>query len=154
MARSCSTHRPDTCFADYPPPLQILLDTKRRTIHFYVVADCGVYLRIDAGSVARRRLRTVLPSQLFAASTKRNGIQSIYLTEISQEFAKVLAGSPFMSFVEIGVAPAGDRMMTGDDLDVLGTSVAGAVSADSSIGDTDRGAIISARRGWTCSNSA
>src|SRR6185503_13121077 len=69
-------------------------------------------------------LRPVLPVRYSPLQRNGNGIQSIYLTGIEPELAEVLAGligleaRPFMSGVEITAGAAGDRMLTGDDLDV------------------------------------
>lgn len=51
------------------------------------------------------------------------------------------------SAVEIAGATVGDRIKTGDDLDVWEHRLEQRVAADTSIGDTDREAIIRARRG-------
>ena len=96
-------------------------------------------------------LRAVLPSRYSPLQANGNGVQSIYLTEIEPHFAEVLAGligaeaRPFMSAAEI--TAAGERMITGDDLDVWEHRLEERVAADASIGDTDREAIIRARRG-------
>jgi len=82
-----------------------------------------------------------------------NGLQGIYLTEVSQPFAKVLAGligaeaRPLISAVEVVPATAAQRMTTGDYLDVWERRLEERVAADTSIRDTDREAIIRARRG-------
>src|SRR5687767_150405 len=98
-------------------------------------------------------LRAVLPSRYSPLQTNGNGIQSIYLTEITKDFAEVLAAliggeaRPFMSAVEIDAAVAGDRMTTSDDLDLWEHRLEERVAADTSIEDTEREAIIRARRG-------
>jgi putative restriction endonuclease len=98
-------------------------------------------------------LRTVLPTRYSPLQTNGNGIQSIYLTEVPQHFAEVLAGligeeaRPFISAAEITTGGAGDLMMSGDDLDVWEHRLEEKVATDTSIRDTDREAIIRARRG-------
>ena len=52
-----------------------------------------------------------------------------------------------MSAVDIVAGPAGDRMMASDDLDVWEHRLEERVAADTSIEDTEREAIIRARRG-------
>ncbi len=98
-------------------------------------------------------LRAVLPSQYSPLQTEGNGIQSIYLTMMSQTFAEVLAGligqeaRPLISAVEVTGVAEGDRMTTGDDLDLWERRLEERVASDMSIVDTDREAIIRARRG-------
>jgi len=72
---------------------------------------------------------------------------------VPQDFTEVLAGligeeaRPFLSAAEIAAGAAGDRMMIGDDLDVWEHRLEERVSANTSIKDTNREAIIRARRG-------
>jgi putative restriction endonuclease len=97
-------------------------------------------------------LRTVLPNRYSPLQRNGNGIQSIYLTEISQTFAEVLAGligqeaRPLITAADVTSA-TGDPIKHGDDLDVWEHRLEEKVAADASIGDTDREAIIRARRG-------
>jgi putative restriction endonuclease len=98
-------------------------------------------------------LRTLLPSRYSPLQPNGNGIQSIYLTEISPTFAEVLVGligqeaRPLTAAVEVTGAAEGDRIKTGDDLDVWEHRLEERVASDTSIADTDREALIRARRG-------
>jgi putative restriction endonuclease len=99
-------------------------------------------------------LRTVLPSRYSPLQTNGNGIQSVYLTELPEDFASVLAGligeeaRSLMSPSEVGVVRVeGDRIVNDDDLDYWEHRLEERVAADGSIQETDREAIIRARRG-------
>jgi hypothetical protein len=98
-------------------------------------------------------LRTFLPSRYSPLQPNGNGIQSIYLTEVPPTFGEVLAGligpeaRPLTAAVWASGATEGDRIKTGDDLDVWDYRLEERVSSDTSIADTDREAIIRARRG-------
>ena len=98
-------------------------------------------------------LRTVLPNRYSPLQTNGNGIQSIYLTEISQAFAEVLVGligpeaRPLIFVAEVEQATKADRVATGDDLDLWEHRLEDRIASDTSIPDTDREAIIRARRG-------
>ena len=63
----------------------------------------------------------LLPSRYSPLQPNGNGIQSIYLTEVSPTFAEVLAGligqeAHLTSAARSSVPPAGDGIKTGDDL--------------------------------------
>jgi putative restriction endonuclease len=98
-------------------------------------------------------LRGVLPGRYSPLQANGNGVQSIYLTEIASGFAEVLAGlvgaeaRPFVSAAEVNSVGTSDRMMTSDDLDVWERRLEEKVASDPSLVETDREAIIRARRG-------
>jgi hypothetical protein len=96
-------------------------------------------------------LRTLLPSRYSPLQPNGNGIQSIYLTELPTPFAQVLVGLIGQEAQhltsEVAATTEGDRIKTGDDLDVWEHRLEERVASDTSIGDTDREAIIRARRG-------
>jgi HNH endonuclease len=99
-------------------------------------------------------LRKALPSRYSPLQANGNGIQSVYLTELTEDFANVLAGlvgeeaRSFMSAPKVGAAlMSGERIVTGDDLDYWEHRLEERVAADGSIQETDREAIIRARRG-------
>jgi len=98
-------------------------------------------------------LRGVLPARYSPLRPNGNGVQSIYLTEIEPDFAEVLAGligpeaRPFVSAFQVAAGASGDRMMSGDDLDVWERRLEAKVASDTTIVETDREAIIRARRG-------
>jgi putative restriction endonuclease len=98
-------------------------------------------------------LRSVLPDRYSPLQPNGNGIQSIYLTELSQEFAAVLAGligeeaRSLVANAETIVAVDKGRIVTGDDLDVWERRLEEQVETDASVPETAREAIIRARRG-------
>ncbi|HYY72412.1 MAG TPA: HNH endonuclease signature motif containing protein [Candidatus Bathyarchaeia archaeon] len=98
-------------------------------------------------------LRAVLPDRYSPLQPNGNGIQSVYLTELPLNFAEVLCGligeeaRSFISGSETGIALENGKIVTGDDLDVWERRLEEQVEADSSVNETDRAAIIRARRG-------
>jgi putative restriction endonuclease len=98
-------------------------------------------------------LRAVLPDRYSPLQANGNGIQSIYLTEISWSFAEVLSGligeeaRTLIASSSIGPALENGRIGTGDDLDVWERRLEEQVESDASVNETDREAIIRARRG-------
>jgi putative restriction endonuclease len=98
-------------------------------------------------------LRAVLPGRYAPLQANGNGIQSIYLTELSQVFVEVLSGligeesRSLIAAAEVGVAIEHDKMMTGDDLDVWERKLEEQVETDASVKETDREAIVRARVG-------
>jgi len=98
-------------------------------------------------------LRSVLPDRYSPLQPNGNGIQSIYLTELSQDFAEVLSGligdEARLLYVPAnqGVVIEQGRIVTGDDLDVWETRLERKIEDDVSVDETDRQAIIRARVG-------
>jgi hypothetical protein len=98
-------------------------------------------------------LTSVLPSRYSPLQKNGNGIQSIYLTELSQDFSEVLGGligeevRPFLAGTSVGASIENGRIVTGDDLDVWERKLEEQVEDDSSVPATDREAIIRARGG-------
>jgi len=98
-------------------------------------------------------LRRVLPSRYSPIQANGNGIQSIYLTELSQSFAEVLAGligaeaRPLLVGAPSDAPMEDGRIVTGDDLDVWERRLEEQVEDDTSVNDTEREAIVRARRG-------
>lgn len=98
-------------------------------------------------------LRPLLPARYSPLQPSGNGLQSIYLTEIPQTLAEVLAGligpeaQPLVAATGVPHTAAARQMTTGDDLDVWERRLEEVVASDTSIPDTDREAIIRARRG-------
>jgi hypothetical protein len=98
-------------------------------------------------------LRALLPSKYSPLQPNGNGIQSIYLTEVSPTFAEVLGGLIGQEAKRLTAAVGAvgereiDRIKPGDDLDIWEHRLEERVASDTSIGDTDREAIIRARRG-------
>jgi hypothetical protein len=98
-------------------------------------------------------LRAVLPDRYSPLQSNGNGIQSIYLTELSQDFADVLGGligeeARFLTSVtDPCTTVENGRIVTGDDLDVWERKLEEQVETDATVMQTDREAIIRARRG-------
>ena len=98
-------------------------------------------------------LRTVLPAKYSPLQPNGNGIQSVYLTEISEDFAQVLGGligeeaRRLMAAQRAEMAAPAAAIHTGDDLDVWEHRLEQQVEKDKSIQETVREAIIRARRG-------
>lgn len=98
-------------------------------------------------------LRSVLPDKYSPLQHNGNGLQSIYLTELSQNFAEVLTGligeeaRPFMSSAELPASDESGRLVTGDELDVWEHRLEQQIEIDASVRETDRQAIVRARRG-------
>ena len=97
-------------------------------------------------------LKSVLPDRYSPLQPNGNGIQSIYLTELSEDFAAVLAGligeqaRLFMTAAD--TEPADQRHVpVGDDLDVWERRLEEQVQTDVTVPETNREAIIRARRG-------
>jgi putative restriction endonuclease len=98
-------------------------------------------------------LKRVLPSRYSPLQANGNGIQSIYLTELSQSFAEVLVGligaeaKPLLAGVPSNAPMEDGRIVTGDDLDVWERRLEEQVEGDTSVNDTEREAIVRSRRG-------
>jgi putative restriction endonuclease len=97
-------------------------------------------------------LKTVLPQRYSPLQSNGNGIQSIYLTELSSNFAEVLSGligeeaKPLLGGRTTNAVEDG-RLVTGDDLDVWERRLEEQVESDATVAETDREAIVRARVG-------
>ena len=98
-------------------------------------------------------LRAVLPDRYSPLQPNGNGIQSIYLTELSEDFAEVLGGligEEARSMIAVAGTDASienGRIVGGDDLDVWERRLEEQIEIDASVKVTDREAIVRARRG-------
>lgn len=98
-------------------------------------------------------LRAVLPDRYSPLQPSGNGVQSIYLTELSQDFAEVLGGligeevHSLMAATAASAAIENGKIVTGDDLDVWESRLEQQIETDASVKETDREAIVRARRG-------
>jgi putative restriction endonuclease len=98
-------------------------------------------------------LRPVLSDRYAPLQANGNGLQGIYLTELSLDFAAVLSGligeeaRPLIEGHVPVAALENGRLATGDDLDVWERKLEEQVEADGSVNETDREAIVRARRG-------
>lgn len=98
-------------------------------------------------------LRRLLPERYSPLQPNGNGIQSIYLTELPKDFARVLVGligteaETLLPRPETPPDIEDGKIVTGDDLDVWETRLEHQVETDDSVRETDREAIVRARRG-------
>jgi hypothetical protein len=98
-------------------------------------------------------LKSVLPQRYSPLQANGNGIQSIYLTELSPSFAEVLSGlignevRPLLASGVVDAAVEDSKIVTGDDLDVWERRLEEQVETDVSVTETDREAIVRARVG-------
>ena len=98
-------------------------------------------------------LRTLIPKRYSPLQTNGNGNQALYLTELPVELTEVLIGLigeearqlsiPANSFTVTG----NERPMAGDELDLWERRLEEQVAKDPNVPDTDREALIRARRG-------
>jgi hypothetical protein len=98
-------------------------------------------------------LRAVLPARYSPLQANGNGNQSLYLTDLSEDFAKVLGGligeeaRRLIATAGVDAPQQSQPIATGDDLDFWERRLEEQVDADASVPETDREAIIRARRG-------
>src|ERR1700683_679996 len=98
-------------------------------------------------------LRLLLPNRYSPLQANGNGLQSIYLTELSQDFAEVLGGligdeiHLILAAADVRVAFENGQVVTGDDLDIWEGKLEQQIEADASVKVTEREAIVRARRG-------
>jgi putative restriction endonuclease len=92
-------------------------------------------------------LRELLTDRYGPLQPNGNGKQGVYLTAVSDTAAEVagIIGAEAQPFM--GAVPVGAPMLTSDDLDIWEHRMETVVGLDSSITDTEREAIIRARRG-------
>jgi HNH endonuclease len=92
-------------------------------------------------------LRSLLPSKYSPLQANGNGLQSVYLTEIPAPLAEVLFGLIGAEVEAIRLQGAGIRPIPADDLDSWEAKIAEKVQEDTTIPETDRLAIVRARKG-------
>jgi hypothetical protein len=91
----------------------------------------------------------LLPEHYAPLQRNGRGMQSVYLTELTPEFAQVLAGligaeaQNLIADVQVNTAP----MQTNDDLDYWEHRIESDIEDDVTIPETEKTAIIRARRG-------
>jgi hypothetical protein len=76
-----------------------------------------------------------------------NGLQSVYLTELPSNFAEVLLGLIGDEVASIAQAARSAKPVTADDLDIWERRLEQQVLNDPSLPDTERMALVRARRG-------
>ena len=90
----------------------------------------------------------LLPDRYAPLQANGNGIQSIYLIEVSETFAQVLAGIIGADAQGlIAAVPVGAPMQMNDDLDYWEHKIESGIAGDTTVTETEREAIIRARRG-------
>ena len=92
-------------------------------------------------------LRPLLPSKYSPLQPNENGLQSVYLTELPTTLAEVLIGLIGQEVAPIATSAAKAKPVSTDDLDSWERKIEQGVVNDPSIPETDRLAIIRARKG-------
>jgi putative restriction endonuclease len=92
-------------------------------------------------------LRPLLPERYAPLQSNGNGLQSVYLTELPPALAEVLIGLVGDEAVPISATGREAKPVVTDDLDAWERKIERSVADDILIPETDRLAIIRARRG-------
>src|SRR6266478_4167877 len=92
-------------------------------------------------------LRPLLPDKYSPLQPNGNGLQSVYLTEVPTTLAEVLIGLIGQEVAPIAMSAAKVKPVSTDDLDSWERKIEQGVATDPSIPETDRLAIIRARKG-------
>ena len=92
-------------------------------------------------------LRPLLPNRYSPLQPNGNGLQSVYLTELSQAFAEVLLGLIGPEVSPVAQAAREVRPVIADDIEMWEGRLEDSVTADASIPETTRETIVQARRG-------
>jgi putative restriction endonuclease len=92
-------------------------------------------------------LRPLLPNRYSPLQPNGNGLQSVYLTEVPTPLAEVLIGLIGQEVAAITVPASQVMPVSADDLDSWERKLEQGVAGDTSIPQTDRLAIIRARKG-------
>jgi HNH endonuclease len=92
-------------------------------------------------------LRPLLPIRYSPLQPNGNGLQSVYLTEISTAFAEVLIGLIGQEIAPLAFAASEVRPIAADDLEFWERKLEQELVNDSTIQETERLAIIHARNG-------
>jgi hypothetical protein len=101
-------------------------------------------------------LRRVLPSRYSPLQDSGNGIQSVYLTEVPMPFAEVLIGLIGKEAALMNDRAAGSTIQTpmqveNADLEMWEHHIESKIESDRQLPETEREALIVARRGPACS---
>jgi putative restriction endonuclease len=92
-------------------------------------------------------LRPLLPERYSPLQPNGNGLQSVYLTEVPAPLAEVLVGLVGQEIAPIAQAASAARPVSADDLDSWERKLEQGVADNISIPETERLAIIRARKG-------
>jgi putative restriction endonuclease len=92
-------------------------------------------------------LRPLLPEKYSPLQPNGNGLQSVYLTEVPATLAEVLVGLIGQEAAPLTLAAAEVMPVAADDLDSWESKIEQVVIGDASIPETQRLAIVRARKG-------
>ena len=92
-------------------------------------------------------LGPVLPDRYSPLQPNGNGLQSVYLTELSNPFAEVLTGLIGLEALQLALAAQSVMPVASDDLDFWESKLERDIAADTSVRETEREAIVRARVG-------
>jgi len=92
-------------------------------------------------------LRPLLPERYSPLQPNGNGLQSVYLTEIPAAMAEVLMGLVGEEVEPLAIAARSVKPVAADDLDLWEGKLEQQVASDSSVSETERRALIRARKG-------
>jgi hypothetical protein len=92
-------------------------------------------------------LRPLLPERYSPPQPNGNGLQSVYLTEVPTPLAEVLIGLIGQEVAPLALAARDVKPISADDLDSWERKLEQQVANNSTIPETDRLAIVRARRG-------
>jgi hypothetical protein len=92
-------------------------------------------------------LRSLLPARYAPLRPDGNGLQNIYLTEIPPPLAEVLLGLIGAEVAPIAQAARMVKPVAADDIELWERKIEQAVADDTAIPETDRVALIRARKG-------
>jgi putative restriction endonuclease len=92
-------------------------------------------------------LRPLLPEKYSPLQPNGNGLQSVYLTEVPAPLAEVLMGLIGEEVASLALAAHDVKPISTDDLEFWERKLEKDVANDPTVPDTDRLALISARRG-------
>jgi hypothetical protein len=117
--------------------------------------DVGWRVRVVFAELGRKvrpkdhidALRAFLPTKYSPLQPNGNGLQSVYLTEVPLPLAEVLEGLIGQEVEAIKIAASAVSPLPADDLEMWETRLERHVEDDVSIPETDRTAIVRARRG-------
>src|ERR1700733_5708197 len=92
-------------------------------------------------------LRPLLPARYSPLQPNGNGLQSVYLTEVPTALAEVLIGLIGPEITPIALSATEVKPVSADDIDSWEQKLEQGIADDASIPETDRLAIIRARKG-------
>ena len=92
-------------------------------------------------------LRPLLPERYSPLQPNGNGLQSVYLTELPADLAEVLLGLIGAEVEPLALTAKSTKPVVADDLDLWEGRIEREVATNNTLPETDRMAIIRARRG-------